>query len=102
MSVSIEQYRARIGSHANFIKHRELESRLKNEFWNTMLMLFYMNIFYLPTLKRLLIRCKSDNETLIWFVKAFCYYRVYVPLLLRLSNDVETNPGPTVYDIVDP
>ena len=27
-------------------------------------------------------------------------YHVYVPLL-RLSNDVETNPGPTVYDIVD-
>ena len=25
-----------------------------------------------------------------------------MPLLLRLSNDVETNPGPTVYDIVDP
>ena len=25
-----------------------------------------------------------------------------MPLLLRLSNDVETNPGPTVYDIIDP
>ena len=30
-----------------------------------------------------------------------CYHQVYVPGLLRLSNDIETNPGPTVYDIVD-
>jgi hypothetical protein len=27
---------------------------------------------------------------------------VYVPLLLRMANDVEENPGPTVYDVVDP
>ena len=27
---------------------------------------------------------------------------VYLPLLLRLANDVEENPGPTVYDVVDP
>ena len=101
MSVSIEQYRARIGSHANFIKHRELESHLKNEFWNTMLMLFYMNVFYLPALKRLLLQ-RQIYETSVWFVKTLCYYHVYVPLLLRLSNDVETNPGPTVYDIIDP
>jgi hypothetical protein len=26
----------------------------------------------------------------------------YVPLLLRMANDVEENPGPTVYDVVDP
>ena len=29
------------------------------------------------------------------------YHQVYVPGLLRLSNDIETNPGPTAYDIVD-
>ena len=101
MSVSIEQYRARIDSHANFIKHRELKSHLKNDFWNTMLMLFYMNVFYLPTLKRLLLQRQSDNETVVWFIQTLYYYHVYVPLL-RLSNEVETNPGPTVYDIVDP
>ncbi|CAB4039833.1 ATP-dependent DNA helicase PIF1, partial [Paramuricea clavata] len=29
-------------------------------------------------------------------------YHVYVPLLLRLANDVEENPGPiNIYDIVD-
>ena len=29
-------------------------------------------------------------------------YIVYVPLLLRMANDVEENPGPTIYDVVDP
>ena len=90
MSVSIEQYRARIGSHANFIKHREFESHLKSEFWNTELMLFYMNVFYLPIFKRLLLQRQNDYETSLWFVKTLCCYHVYVPLLLRLSNDVET------------
>ena len=65
-------------------------------------MVFYMNVFYLPLLKRLLLQPQSYNETVICFVKTLCYCHVYVPLLLRLSNDVEMNPGPTVYDIVDP
>ena len=26
---------------------------------------------------------------------------VYVPLLLRMSNDVKENPGPTIYDVVE-
>lgn len=30
------------------------------------------------------------------------YHHVYIPLLLKLSNDVETNPGPTLYDIIAP
>ena len=28
-------------------------------------------------------------------------YNVYVALLLRMANDVEENPGPTIY-VVDP
>ena len=31
------------------------------------------------------------------------YHAIYVPLLLRLSNNVEENPGPrTINNIVDP
>ena len=26
---------------------------------------------------------------------------MYVPLLLRMVNDVDENPGPTIYDVVD-
>ena len=34
-----------------------------------------------------------------WFKQMMCYH-VYVPLLLRLSNDVEENPGPTIHEVV--
>ena len=29
-------------------------------------------------------------------------YNVYIPLLIRQANDVEENPGPTIFDIIDP
>ena len=36
------------------------------------------------------------------FMTDMSYHQLYVPLLLQLCNDVETNPGPAVYHIVDP
>ena len=27
---------------------------------------------------------------------------VYIPLLIKQVNDVEENPGPTIFDIIDP
>ena len=29
-------------------------------------------------------------------------YNVHIPLLIRQANDVEENPGPTIFDIIDP
>ena len=38
----------------------------------------------------------------MWYAQIVCH-DVYVPLLFRLSNDVEENPGPiNVNEIVDP
>ena len=53
MGVTIEQYRARVGSHINFLKQKEITGRLNSTLWNTMLILFYVNVFYLPTLHQL-------------------------------------------------
>jgi hypothetical protein len=37
----------------------------------------------------------------MWYAQMVCYH-VHVPLLLRLSNDVEENPGPrNINEIVD-
>ena len=41
MGISIEQYRSRIGSHDNFVKTKDILSRLKDHFWSVMLMMFY-------------------------------------------------------------
>ena len=79
MGVTIEQYRARIGTHNNFVKTKEGTSHLGGILWNTMpiLNLLYWSIFLIG-------------------------YIVYVALLLRMANDVEENPGPTVLDIIYP
>ena len=67
------------------------------------LLMFYFNVFYFPYLKSRLKKAKSLREVCQWYVQMLYYHAVYVPLLLRLSNDVEENPGPrTINDIVDP
>ena len=48
MGISVEQYQSRIGSHDNFLKTKDALSRFTDRFWNIMIMMFYMNVFYLP------------------------------------------------------
>ena len=66
-----------------------------------MLMMFCLNVFYLPTLKQVVIQYKMWNQVMFWFTQMMCY-NVYIPLLIRQANDVEENPGPTIFDIIDP
>ena len=78
MGITIEQYRARIGTYNNCVKTKDI-ARFESIFWNT------RTIVVLLTRRLYLLGCT-----------------VYVALLLRMANDVEENPGPTLYDIVDP
>ena len=64
-------------------------------------MTFYLNVFYLLTLKQVVIPYKMLNQVMFWFTQMMCY-NVYIPLLIRQANDVEENPGPTIFDIIDP
>ena len=100
MGITIEQYRAKVGSHAIFLKQKEIANCFKHEFWNTM-MLCYMYMLYFSKKKPLHLQYSRKSETVHWFKATFHYHHVYVPLLIRLCNDVETNPGPTLYDIID-
>ena len=99
MSVSIEVYRSRIGSHDGSVKAKLASARLQGKFWNHMLVMFYLNVFYLPCLKRLIHKYELNHEVNVWFAQMMCYH---ASLLLKLSNDVEENPGPTtINEIVD-
>ena len=100
MGISIEQFRSRIRSHDNFLKIKDVSSRFKDRFWNIMLMTFYLNVFYLLTLKQVVIPYKMLNQVMFWFTQMMCY-NVYIPLLIRQANDVEENPGPSIFDIID-
>ena len=52
MGISIEQFRSMIGTYDNFLKTKDASYRFKDCFWNIMLMMFYLSVFYLPTLKQ--------------------------------------------------
>ena len=118
MGVTIEQYRARIGAHNNIVRIKKYSIQLEGNFRHIiMLMLFqlviltiiilmkfiricYLSIVCLPT-KGLAEQIKRFSRVILSFTE-MSHYIVYVPLLLRMANDVEENPGPTVYDVVDP
>ena len=100
MGISIEQFHSRIGSHDNFVKTKDASSHFKDRFWNVMLMMFYLNVFYLPTLEQVVIQYKMWNQVMFWFTQMMCY-NVYIPLLIRRANGVEENPGPIIFDIID-
>ena len=101
MGVTIEIYHSRIGTHHNFLQICIALSRLKGKFWNQLLIMFYLKVFYLPYLKVLITKTRN-NELCAWYTQMI-WYHVYVPLLLRLSNDVEENPGPRdINEIINP
>ena len=59
-----------------------------------------MQCVLLANIKQVVGHYKLCNEVLFWFTQIMCY-NVYIPLLIRLAND-EENPGPTIFDIIDP
>ena len=51
MGNSLEQYRASVGTHFIFLLSRHYQLCMKGKFWNTILLLFYIEAIYLPTFK---------------------------------------------------
>jgi hypothetical protein len=47
---------------------------------------------------------EKSIEVCMWYQVVYvCYkYNIYVPLLLRLSNDVEENPAININEMIDP
>ena len=90
MGVTIEIYRSRIGSHHNFMVGNK--SNFQGQFWNEMLLKFYLSLLLPPNVKFRFNVMHKDNTQ--------CHVYNIVQLLLRLSNDVEENPGPTILMIL--
>ena len=64
-------------------------------------MMFYLNVFYLPVLKQVVRQHKMWSDVMFWF-SHLIFYNPYIPLLIRQANDVEENPGPTIFDVINP
>ena len=91
--ISLMQYRASVGLHDNFLKAKELSHCVKGQFWSTLLFMFYLETIYLPLLQRQVHLWQMNYYVGLWFSQMWLYC-FYFPLLIRLANDVETNPGP--------
>ena len=61
VGTTIEQYWLRIGCHNKLAKAKDAFSRVGDRFWN---MMFYLNLFYLVTLKDAVPYCKLWNEVM--------------------------------------
>ncbi|CAH3106867.1 unnamed protein product [Pocillopora meandrina] len=66
-----------------------------------MFVMFYLNVFYLPVLKQVVGQHKMWNDVMFRFSQMI-FYNAHIPLLVRQANDVEENPGPTIFDVIDP
>ena len=64
-------------------------------------MMFYLNVFYLPVLKKVVGLHKMWNDVMFWFSQII-FYNAYILLLIRQTNDIEENPGPAIFDVIDP
>jgi hypothetical protein len=96
MGITIEQHRARIGAH----------NCMRGDVRHIILMLFQLviTIIVLAMFVRICylnIYVRRFTQVIESFTQITGYI-VYIPLLLRMANDVEENPGPTIYDVVDP
>ena len=95
MGNSLMQYRMVIGMHSLYLKAREYRECFKGKFWSSLVLLFYMEAIYLPVLKTLVHRFELMKINRLWLTQIYLY-RFYIPDLIRLTNDVETNPGPNI------
>ena len=94
MGNSLLQYRLLIGMHVSYLKTREYNGSFRGRFWNCLVLLFYLEAIYLPVLKTLVYRYELMQFNRLWVTQVYLN-RFYLPELIRLANDVETNPGPT-------
>ena len=63
-----------------------------------MVLLFYMEAIYLPVLKNAVHKYNVMQMNCLWLAQIYLY-RFYIPDLIRLANDVEENPEPTISKI---
>ena len=89
MGISIEQYQSRIGYHDNLVKTKDILSSFKDHFWSVMLMMFYLNVFYLPVLKQVVGQYKLCNDVMLWFSQMIFYKQQEQYVLTTYSQEMK-------------
>ena len=79
---------------------KEFRGCFKGKFWRSIVRLFHFKAICLPVLKSLVHVYEKWQMNRYWLTQIYLY-RWYIPDLIRLANDIETNPGPAVVDNID-
>ena len=97
-----EQYRQVVRMHSIYSVVKKFRRCFKGKFWSSIVLLFHLKAIYLPVLKRLVHICMYEMWQIngLWLTQIYLY-RWYIPDLIRLANDIETNPSPAVVDNID-
>lgn len=77
MGNSLEQYRATVGMHFIFLMSRHYQLCMTGKFWSTILMLFYMEAIYLPTLKVVVQNYNLMRFNRLWLTQIYLYQFLY-------------------------
>ena len=86
--------------HSIYSVVKEFRGCFKGKFWRSIVLLFHLKAIYLPVLKRLVHMYEMWQMNGLWLTQIYLY-RWYIPDLIRLANDIETNPGSAVVDNID-
>ena len=79
---------------------KEFPGCFKGKFWRFVVLLFHLKAIYLPVLKSFVHVYEKWQMNRLWLTKIYLH-RWYIPDLIRLANDIETNPGPAIVDNID-
>lgn len=86
--------------HSIYSVVKEFRGCFKGKFWCYIVLLFHLEAIYLPVLKGLVHMYEMWQMNRLWLTEIYLY-RWYIPDLIRLANDIETNQGPAVVDNID-
>lgn len=96
MGNSLLQYTVVIGLHCPYLKAGEWRECFQGKFWSSLVLLFYMEAICLPVLKTLVHRFEVMQFNCLLLTQIY----LYIPDLIHLANDVETNLGPNVLQLL--
>ena len=100
MGNTLQQYRHLVGIYSIYLVIKDFQGCFKGKFWCSIVLLFYLEATYLPVLKTLVHMYEMRQMNRLWLTQIYLY-RWYIPDLIQLAIDIESNPGPAVVDNID-
>lgn len=84
-----------VGVHFIYLLVKEFRGCFEGKFGCSIVLLFHLDVIYLPVLKILVHMHEIWQMNRLWRTQIY-FYRWHIPDLIRLTNEIKTNLGPAV------